>query len=103
MSGISLVDWHGDRSPVLAIHGITANVRAFDGLARALAPMHPMLAMDLGGRGESDTPPDGYDVEPHVSDAVAVLDAGGVGTVPRSVGIARCEYSSGRRLTSTGS
>lgn len=76
---ISWVDWHGDGSPVLAIHGITANARAFDGLARALAPMHPVLAMDLRGRGESDTPPDGYDVETHVSDAVAVLDAGKVG------------------------
>jgi len=63
---------------VLAIHGITANARTFDGLARALGTGHRIIAMDLRGRGESDAPPGGYDVETHASDALAVIGAAGV-------------------------
>lgn len=75
---ISWLDWSGRGFPVLAIHGITANARAFDGLARAVGTGHRIIAMDLRGRGESDAPSGGYDVETHASDALAVIGAAGV-------------------------
>ena len=75
---ISWLDWKGGGRPALAIPGVTANARAFDGLARALAPAHRLIAMDLRGRGESDAPAAGYNVQTHAADGLALLDAAGI-------------------------
>lgn len=71
---LHVLDWgHGDLAAV-CIPGITANAQAFAGVAACLAPRR-VVAIDLRGRGESDTPDDGYDVETHAADVIAVLDA----------------------------
>lgn len=70
-----------DATPVLAIHGVTANARAFDGIAGALAPQRPVVAFDLRGRGGSDVPaadPALFGPERHVQDAIHVLDTLGL-------------------------
>jgi pimeloyl-ACP methyl ester carboxylesterase len=80
---VNVIDWRAsdNATPLLAIHGITANARAFDGLAAALGPAIGLVAPDLRGRGESDKPDGPYGVPAHVTDMVAVLDALGLDAV----------------------
>jgi pimeloyl-ACP methyl ester carboxylesterase len=52
-------EWPGDEQAVICLHGITANSHAFEGIAEKLSPAHRVVAMDLRGRGGSDTPPNG--------------------------------------------
>jgi pimeloyl-ACP methyl ester carboxylesterase len=60
--------------PVVCLHGITAQHRAFNAAARYLEPSHGLVGVDLRGRGDSDKPESGYGIEAHVSDVVRVLD-----------------------------
>jgi len=71
---INLADWGGEGRPVLCIHGITANCRSWDMVARALVPDFRVMAMDLRGRGRSDKPDSGYSMAHHVKDILALLD-----------------------------
>jgi len=75
---IQLAVWEGKGKPVLCVHGLTANCRCWDVLASALSPRHRVLAMDLRGRGFSDSPPSGYSVENHCRDIVALMDDQGL-------------------------
>lgn len=80
---LHVVDWRVGAEPVLlCLHGITANARAFDGLARALWPEHAVIAPDLRGRGESDAPEGPYGVATHAADALVLLDTLGIARVP---------------------
>jgi len=60
--------------PVVCLHGITAQHRAFNAAARHLGPSRGLVGMDLRGRGDSDKPESGYGLEEHASDVVRVLD-----------------------------
>ena len=61
--------------PVLAMHGITAQHRAFSPLARHLGYPDGMVALDLRGRGDSEKPPSGnYGLAAHVEDVIRTLD-----------------------------
>lgn len=71
---IQLTVWEGKGSPVLCIHGLTANSRFWDCLASALSPRHKIIAMDLRGRGLSDKPPKGYSIDHHCKDVLALMD-----------------------------
>jgi pimeloyl-ACP methyl ester carboxylesterase len=68
----------GGGGPLLCLHGITSNARAWDGLAAELAPEYRVIAPDLRGRGDSDKPEDGYGLEGHAADAVGLLDELGI-------------------------
>jgi len=61
-------------SPLVCLHGITAQHRAFNTLARYLSSSLPLAAVDLRGRGDSDKPETGYGLDVHASDVVRVLD-----------------------------
>ena len=64
------------RAPtVLAIHGITANRRAWLAVARALGSRASLVAVDLRGRGASRALPPPYGISYHAADMLAVLDA----------------------------
>ncbi|MBA2441234.1 MAG: alpha/beta hydrolase [Rubrobacter sp.] len=63
----------GGEEPLVALHGITAQHRAFDALARHLGP-RGLVGVDLRGRGNSGKPPSGYGMEVHAGDVVRVLD-----------------------------
>ena len=66
-------------NPILALHGITAQHRAFSAVARRLAHPDGMAALDLRGRGDSEKPPAGnYGLEAHVEDVIRTLDHLGV-------------------------
>jgi pimeloyl-ACP methyl ester carboxylesterase len=71
---IQLAQWDGNGKPVLCIHGITANCRCWDVMASGLSPAHRVIAMDLRGRGLSDSPDSGYSIAHHCQDILALLD-----------------------------
>lgn len=60
--------------PVICLHGITAQHRAFTTAARLLDGEQALVAVDLRGRGDSDKPDSGYGLESHASDVIRVLD-----------------------------
>ncbi|WP_372788236.1 alpha/beta fold hydrolase [Paraconexibacter sp.] len=64
----------------ICVHGLTANVRAFDGLRDDLvAAGVQVIAMDLRGRGHSeDTGPGSYGLPNHARDVVAIAEHLGV-------------------------
>ena len=70
--------WRADASgtPVVAIHGITANHRSFSSLAARLEG--PLLAVDLRGRGGSRELPGPYGLAQHAEDVAAAMRSAGV-------------------------
>jgi len=73
---VQLAIWHaGDGpEPLICLHGITAQHRAFNAAARYLTSSRPLVGVDLRGRGDSEKPDSGYGLEAHASDVVRVLD-----------------------------
>ena len=59
-------------APVLAIHGITASHLSWPLVADRLAV--PLVAVDLRGRGRSNTLPPPFDLRSHARDMLAVMD-----------------------------
>jgi hypothetical protein len=65
--------------PVLVLHGITAQHRSFNAVARHLESSGGIVGLDLRGRGDSGKPPKGsYGLEAHARDVVRTLDHLGV-------------------------
>src|ERR687894_3262189 len=60
--------------PVVCLHGITAQSRAFTTAARLVGPDRGIVGVDLRGRGDSDKPDSGYGLEAHAGDVIRVLD-----------------------------
>ncbi len=66
--------WEGKGEPVILIHGLTANLMCWDAMAGSLSPAHKVVAYDLRGRGLSEDPGAGYDIQAHVDDLAALMD-----------------------------
>ncbi len=65
--------------PVLALHGITAQHRAFNAVARHLRHADGIAALDLRGRGNSEKPSCGsYGLNQHARDVIRTLDYLGI-------------------------
>ena len=62
------------QDPLVCLHGITAQHRAFNATARHLGQSRGLVGVDLRGRGDSDKPDSGYGLATHASDVVRVLD-----------------------------
>ena len=60
--------------PIVALHGITAQHRTFNAVARYLAPSRGIVGLDLRGRGDSGKPEAGYGLEAHAGDVIRLLD-----------------------------
>jgi pimeloyl-ACP methyl ester carboxylesterase len=73
---VELAVWRAGEGPdpVVCLHGITAQHRAFNAAARHLGPTRGLVGVDLRGRGDSDKPESGYGLATHASDVVRVLD-----------------------------
>src|SRR3712207_1203420 len=73
---VELAAWRAGSGPdpVLCLHGITAQHRAFNALARHLASSRSLVGLDLRGRGDSAKPDSGYGLETHARDVIRVLD-----------------------------
>ncbi|MEO1646449.1 MAG: alpha/beta hydrolase, partial [Chloroflexota bacterium] len=76
-------DEHGSGdTTLLLMHGLTANLRSFDGLLKAgLAENYRVIRVDLRGRGHSDKPQIGYHMKDHATDIIGLLDALNLETV----------------------
>ncbi|QIN81444.1 alpha/beta fold hydrolase [Rubrobacter tropicus] len=72
--GISVNRAGDGPDPVICLHGITAQHRAFTAAARRVGPVRGLAGVDLRGRGDSDKPDSGYGLEAHANDVVRVLD-----------------------------
>jgi lipase len=79
---VELAIWRSGtgEEPTLCLHGITAQHRAFNALARHLAPSRALVGVDLRGRGDSGKPESGYGLEAHARDVARVLDHLGLDT-----------------------
>jgi len=65
---------NGD-SPILFLHGLTANAHAFDGLIEeGIAEKNRLIIPDMRGRGESERPAFGYSIADHAEDILGLLD-----------------------------
>ena len=71
---IKLAEWEGTGTPILCVHGLTANSRCWDVVVRPLVGRHRVLAVDLRGRGLSDKPANGYSEAHHLRDIKSVID-----------------------------
>jgi pimeloyl-ACP methyl ester carboxylesterase len=61
--------------PLLLMHGLTANARAFDGLLQAgLGKKYRVILPDLRGRGKSPKPETGYSFAEHAQDIIELLN-----------------------------
>lgn len=68
------VQWAMQGSPVIFIHGLTANAFCFQAFADDLANRHRIFAYDLRGRGDSDKPESGYSIPIHAADLEELID-----------------------------
>ena len=73
---VELAIWRAGsgKNPVICLHGITAQHRAFSALARYLGGSRPLIGVDLRGRGDSSKPEAGYGLEAHARDVIRILD-----------------------------
>lgn len=72
--GISINHAGEGPDPVVCLHGITAQHRAFTSAARHVGPVRGLVGVDLRGRGDSDKPDSGYGLEAHAGDVIRALD-----------------------------
>jgi pimeloyl-ACP methyl ester carboxylesterase len=64
-----------DAPLVLAVHGLSANMHAFDFLAPRIAGARQLVSVDVRGRGRSDvTPPGTYGMRAHARDVLQIAD-----------------------------
>ncbi len=61
-------------SPIIFIHGLTANAFFSQAFAEELANNHRVFAYDLRGRGDSDKPENGYSIPLHAADLAELID-----------------------------
>ena len=67
------------RTPLVLLHGLSANAQYFTGLLRAgLDERYDVIRVDLRGRGRSDKPDGSYSMQAHAEDVLAVMDAAGL-------------------------
>ncbi|HET6669345.1 MAG TPA: alpha/beta hydrolase [Pyrinomonadaceae bacterium] len=67
--------WPGRKSPVIAIHGLTASFVSFVGVAERLNGRRPLFAPDLRGRGDSDKPDGPYGMAQHARDVAVAMQS----------------------------
>lgn len=69
----------GAGPPVVLVHGVGSNLRAWDRVADRLSPQFHVIRMDLRGHGASSQIREPYSLEKFGEDIIAVMDAEGVG------------------------
>ncbi|MEW6425599.1 MAG: alpha/beta hydrolase [Bacillota bacterium] len=70
---LHLIDWEGSGTPIICVHGLTANGRCWDALAEKLSPEYRVIAYDLPGRGDSAKPASGYGIPAHAEDILVIM------------------------------
>ena len=75
----------GAKTPVVLLHGLTANGACWTPLARALESDYDVVLPDARGHGRSGVPADGYRYDDLAGDVVGLMDALGL-TAPVLLG-----------------
>ena len=70
---LSCLDYGGDGTPVLLLHGLCGEAREWEATATRLRPRFRVLALDQRGHGSSDRAPGQYGRDAYVADAVAAI------------------------------
>jgi pimeloyl-ACP methyl ester carboxylesterase len=75
-SGRVAAEVRGEGPLVICVHGLSANLRAFDAIApRLVESGHRVVAYDVRGRARSEiTPPGSYGLAAHAADVIAVAN-----------------------------
>jgi pimeloyl-ACP methyl ester carboxylesterase len=68
------LDWGGNGSPVIALHGLASSAHWYDLVAPHLSQRHRVIAPDQRGHGQTTQATSGYDWQTLVSDAVGLMD-----------------------------
>ena len=68
----------GRNSPLILLHGLTANGLCWTSLARALQGEYDVIMPDARGHGKSSVPDSGYRYEDHANDVVGLINALGI-------------------------
>ncbi len=72
------LDWGGDGTPLLLLHGLSSSARIWDLMAPHLAQHFHTTALDQRGHGLSDCPDDAYSFAEVTADVEGVIDALGL-------------------------
>jgi 3-oxoadipate enol-lactonase/4-carboxymuconolactone decarboxylase len=73
------LDGEADKPVLLLLNSIGVDMHLWDSLVPLLTPQVRVLRMDTRGHGASDAPAGDYSLETLAADALAVMDAAGVG------------------------
>ena len=71
---IRYLDWGGNGSPVLALHGLASSGHWYERVAARLSPGYRIIAPDQRGHGRTTQAPSGYDWQTMAQDLVGLLD-----------------------------
>ncbi|MFI7212833.1 alpha/beta fold hydrolase [Micromonospora maritima] len=78
-TGLNVVDFGGDGPGSLLLHGLTGRAANWTATARWLTRHGRVVGYDARGHGHSDKPDGPYDRAAYVGDAIAVIEALGLG------------------------
>ena len=71
---VHVLDWGGDGTPMLALHGLASSGHWYRRVAPYLSQEYRIVAPDQRGHGATTQAPTGYDWQTLAEDAVRVLD-----------------------------
>ena len=67
------LDWGGDGTPIVLLHGLISSARIWDLTTPHLVPRFHVIAVDQRSHGQSDRPDDGYRFDDTTADIVALI------------------------------
>ncbi|MFG1944758.1 alpha/beta hydrolase [Nonomuraea sp. NPDC048826] len=79
VDGLRIATFGGGPRTIVAVHGITASLMAWQAVGRRLPDGWSLVAMDLRGRGHSADLPGPYGLERHAEDVLRVAEHVGAG------------------------
>lgn len=71
---LSCIDFGGDDSAVVLLHGLAGHAGEWTETASWLTQLHRVVALDTRGHGESERDPDDVSPAAHVADAILVIE-----------------------------
>lgn len=81
-AGVRYLDWGGDATPLLALHGLASSSHWYDLVAPGLREKYRIIAPDQRGHGKTTQAASGYDWPTLASDAVGLMALLDTGKVP---------------------
>lgn len=67
------LNWGGDGSPIVLLHGLSSSARIWDLMAPFLTDKYHVIAVDQRSHGLSDRPDDGYEFQSTTADIAALI------------------------------